>query len=134
MTMSENTAITSFKALNDLELSLVAAQKGELHISEFMKILLKSKIYIPSTEEVQLDGQGLQPLFFEKQGIAMVAVFTELSRITDDLKRHAKYCLSIRTRAFIEGFPKGFGIVINPGHLVGLEISSEGIDGLKTSW
>lgn len=122
---------STFKPVNNLEKSLISAQNGEISMSEFMPKLIESQIYVPSTEEVQSDGQGLKPLFFDKQGKAMVAIFTDLSRITSDFKNHAQFCLGIVTRNFLIGLPKDFGIVINPSHPVGLEISSDGIQNLK---
>lgn len=120
-----------FKPVNSLEESLLSAQNGEMPMSEFMPKLIDSQIYVPSTEEVQPNGQGLKPLFFDREGKAMVAIFTDLSRITGDFKSHAQYCLSIVTRIFLKSLPNDFGIVINPSHPVGLEISSEGIQNLK---
>ena len=120
-----------FKPVNNLEKLLLSAQNGEISMSEFMPKLIDSEIYVPSSEEVQSDGQGLKPLFFDRQGKAMVAIFTDLSRITAEFKNHAQYCLSIVTRNFLIGLPKDFGIVINPSHPVGLELSSEGIQNLK---
>ncbi len=131
--MSNENVNIAFKPVNNLERLLFAAQKGELLLTDFMPKLLESQIYIPSTEEVQPNGKGLQPLFFDRQGNSMVAVFTDLSRITDEFKTHAKYCLCIVTKELLAGFPKDFGIVINPGHRVGIEIPPDGIDKLKNA-
>jgi hypothetical protein len=122
MIMRNESKKSNFEPVNSLEESLLSAQNGEMSMSEFMPKLVDSQIYVPSTEEVQPDGQGLKPLFFDRQGKAMVAIFTDLSRITIEFKSHAQYCLSIVTRSFLIGLPKDFGIVINPSHPVGLEI------------
>ncbi|MFZ1983664.1 MAG: SseB family protein [Desulfatitalea sp.] len=129
--MSDDNRRNAFEPVNKLEESLLAAQNGEISLTIFMQKLFESAIYVPSTEEVQSDGQGLQPLFYDRRGDSMVAIFTDLSRITEDFKRHANYCLGIAARRFIFGLPKGFGIVINPSHPVGLEISSAGLRSLK---
>jgi hypothetical protein len=122
---------SNFKPVNSLEEALLSTQNGEMSLSEFMPKLIDSQIYVPSIEEVKSDGQGLKPLFFDRQGKAMVAIFTDLSRITNNFKSHAQYCLSIVTRSFLNGLPEDFGIVINPSHPVGLEISSDGIQNIK---
>jgi hypothetical protein len=130
MIMNNEGKKSIFEPVNNLEESIVSAQNGEMQMSEFMPMLIDSQIYVPSIEEVQPDGQGLKPLFFDRQGKAMVAIFTDLSRITNDFKIHAQYCLGIVTRNFLIGLPKDFGIVINPSHPVGLEVSSDGIQKL----
>lgn len=129
--MRNDTDKKKFIPANNIEESLVSAQNGEISMSEFMPKLIDSQIYVPSIEEVESDGHGLKPLFFDRQGKAMVAIFTDLSRITNDFKSHAQYCLCIAARSFLTGLPVDFGIVINPGHSVGLEISPDGIQKIK---
>ena len=116
---------------NELEKWLLDAQEGRSTSSDFFSVLLSSRIFIPSQKEVSADGNGLQPLFFDRSGKAMVVVFTSTIRITEAFTKDAKYCLEIPARNFLLGLPDGLGIVINPSHQVGLEIPPDGLKRMK---
>jgi len=59
----------------------------------------------------------------------MVAVYTDISRI-QDIEASPAYCLKIETKDFMTRLPQGCGLVLNPGHTEGLEISPSGIENI----
>ena len=117
---------TSLIPSNPLETALVATKKGEMPLAEFLAKLLDSDIAVPSATEIQADGSGLRPLQFDKEGTAMVAVFSNLDR-AKKFEGSAQYALTINTRAFLSGLSREAGVVVNPGYADGLDISPEGI-------
>ncbi|WP_196297808.1 SseB family protein [Xanthomonas albilineans] len=112
--------------MNDLERALISAKAGILSISEFVATLLVSELVVPSTTEIQPDGSGLTPLFFDNKGVGMLVAFTEKSRISEFTKM-AGYCLEVKAFDLLKRIPVEYGVVINPGCDVGFDISPNGI-------
>lgn len=56
------------------------AKKGESILPEIIEVFLSSSFFMPSVELVDEQGKGFVPLFFDRDGIPMVAVFTDKSR------------------------------------------------------
>jgi hypothetical protein len=116
----------SFVPSNDLETALIQAMHGRLSVREFLRGLLSSRLCVPSSTEVFQDGTGFSPVFFDKAGQQMLAVFTSLERakVVSDA---AKYCLEMDGHELVSRMPGTCGIVVNPRWVAGLEISSDGI-------
>ena len=118
--------MTTFIPLNDFESTLVRAQGGEMPMSDLMRTLVASDVALPSGGEVLADGSGFEPLLFSKEQVQMVACFTDKSRIGEYTKM-TPYCLVMKGKSFLQGIPKGFGVVVNPGQEFGFDIAPEGI-------
>ncbi len=115
-----------FLPMNELESSLLAVKHDEIPVSEFIRQLVSSDLALPTAKEVQEDGSGFEPIFFEKQGTRMLAVFTDKARASQ-LTHVAKYCLVMNGLEVLRRMPPENGIVVNPGLKVGFELSREGI-------
>lgn len=115
-----------FVPSNPLEFALVQARDGRLPIPEFLRLLLASKLAVPSASEVEADGRGLQPLVFDKQGTAMMAVFSspERAAVFADV---APYLLYGSARGLLQALAPDVGIVLNPTYDLGLDIPPRGI-------
>ncbi|KQZ34578.1 hypothetical protein ASD92_09885 [Massilia sp. Root1485] len=105
---------------------MLAAQEKRIPVEEFIRQLVASNIALPSAVEVQENGSGFQPIIFDKLGTKMLAIFTDKARVTQ-LEHIAKYCLVMNALEMLRRIPSGYGIVINPGLNVGLELSPDGI-------
>ncbi|MCE9546731.1 MAG: SseB family protein [Planctomycetia bacterium] len=119
-------ATDAFIPLNPLEHALVAAKSGRMRLHDFLSILLTHDIVILSATEVQADGTGFQPLLFNTESQVLIAVMTDLERA----KKHqdvAEYCLTMNGEQAFGWLPSQYGVVINPGFSVGLEIPAEGV-------
>jgi hypothetical protein len=115
-----------FHPLNDLESSLLVAKGNGISIETFVQQLVRSDLALPTAKEVQGDGSGFEPILFDKQGINMLAAFTDKTRVSQ-LAHIAGYCLVMNGLEVLRRIPSGYGLVINPGLDVGFELSSEGI-------
>ena len=118
--------MTDFYPINDVETSLVAAMNSRMPMAEFMKIFLASTVELPSANEVHVDGAGLSPIIFDKEGVGMLALFTHKDRIASFAER-APYCVSIKAIDVLRRLPPGYGVVVNPGVKFGFDISSDGV-------
>lgn len=115
-----------FVPMNPFEATLMEAQTGETDIRRVITALIESELAVPSGEEVMQDGSGFQPLLFPKEGVQMVACFTDRSRF-GEFAAMAPYCLMLNGGDFLRRLPPGYGLVVNPGQSVGFDVSPDGI-------
>lgn len=118
--------MNEFTAKNDLEKALVKAQGGSLAMRDFLRIFLAADVTVASADEVMADGSGFRPLLFHKEGVQMIACFTDLSRL-ERFRDMAPYGWVMKGDFVIERIAKELGLVINPGESVGFDISPDGI-------
>ncbi len=114
------------KPKNELEKVLQQAQLGSKSLEELMNTLMSSKLFIASTIDISKPNSDLIPLLFDRNGTPMAAVFTDKTRTaihSDSVKGLAMK----GGKELLESTPKGYGLVINPGYDLGLEILPEGI-------
>lgn len=115
-----------FVPQNDLERALAQAQGGRMAMPDFLDLFGQSDIFVPSGGEIAASGEGFRPLLFDRDGTAMVACFTAAERIG----RHVQatpYCLQVKGLAFLRNLAAEVGVVVNPGHEVGFELSPAGV-------
>ncbi len=115
-----------FIPVNAFEEALASANAGTLSPQVFLGIFLSSDVVLPSATELQPDGSGMQPLFFEKDGVGMLSLFSDLSRV-ESFASKAPYALVLKGLEMLKRLPKEYGIVLNPGQTVGLELHPDGI-------
>lgn len=115
-----------FRPVNDFENTLLRAQRGEMPLGSFFRMLVGSRLAVASGQEVKADGSGFQPLLFDKEGVQMVAAFTDKCRLSI-FSEKAPFCLEIDGIELLKRMPSDYGLVINPGYEVGLDISPSGI-------
>ena len=118
--------MSDFTPVNSLERALVKAQAGELPVKAFLALLLTEDLAIPSKTEVQADGSNLAPLLYDRQGVSRVAVFTDASR-TVATQQVAKYLLVTNGFYLLKRIPPQFGLAVNPGFSVGLDLPPAGL-------
>jgi hypothetical protein len=124
--IQEVSDMNEFSPLNKLESMLLAAKQGRVPVNEFLQQLWSSEIALPTANEVEMDGFGFAPIFFDKEGVSMLAAFTSKDRV-GQLAAIAKYCMVMNGGEVLRRMPKGHGLVVNPGLHVGFEISPSGI-------
>ena len=122
-----------FSPINELEVALVEARSGRLSMPEFIRVFVSSDLSVSSGSEVMANGDGFQPVLFDKNGVKFVACFTAMERI-ERIADRAPYCLAIKGNEFLRRVPPGYGLVINPGHSVGFDISPDGLSNMVKSF
>lgn len=109
-----------------LEQAILAAREGRSPLEHCLRQLLASELFMLSTSDVGPGGAGFVPLLFDHGGVPLAAVYTSIERAR--LHQHAaRTALRMRGGEIFARTPDGYGIVVNPGHPVGLEIPPQGV-------
>jgi hypothetical protein len=121
-----------FEPRNELERQLLAAQEGRLPEADFVAELTRAQLFMPV-----LDDSGgianfqrsnkLTPLTIEAEdGSRALVIFTSPDRAKPFVKDFPGYGGGILTdlKWIAENMGIGFGIVLNPGCEVGLELEA----------
>ncbi len=115
-----------FTPTNTLEVMLQQAMAGKASMPEFLSVLVKSDIYMPCVNELQIDATNFVPLIFDREGQSMAVAFTNLS-LLNIYKDHIKGNIAMNAGQLLSRLAPGYGVVINPGYTLGLEIQEHGI-------
>lgn len=102
------------------------AKNKKIPISDFLINLVSSNLALPSGTEIMSNGDGFQPLLFQKEKTQMIACFTDLEK-PKKYAEQAPFCLLINGLELLKRIPDGFGLVINPGFENGMDLSATGI-------
>ena len=111
---------------NALEQALADGQAGRTSTEAALRVLVESVLFVPSRQEVRADGGGLAPLVLEQGGKPFVAVFTSEQRARS-AAGPAAYCLQVVAGWALSQVPAGYGLVINPGFALGLQVDADGV-------
>lgn len=114
---------------NELEKQLHAAQLGETPSEVFMKQLLAAQIFMPVKDEPAIGGiqrsTHAQPLVVkDDSGDSALILFTSPERAIPFLEHHPEFKGGLLTEFtwILEKMDQGFGIMINPGDDLGIDI------------
>ncbi|MGV6488857.1 SseB family protein [Stenotrophomonas bentonitica] len=118
--MNDLTPLTPIEAL------LQSAMDGKTPIGAFMKAFVASDVVLLTGSLVTPDGSGFDPLLFDKQGTLHVAVFTDMERVGFH-SQQAPHTIRMQMLEVLKRVPGGYGVVVNPGTSLGLELSPAGI-------
>jgi hypothetical protein len=118
--MNDLTPLTPIEAL------LQSAMDGKTLIGAFMKAFVASDVVLLTGSLVTPDGSGFDPLLFDKQGTLHVAVFTHMERVGFH-SQQAPHTIRMQMLEVLKRVPGGYGVVVNPGTSLGLELSPAGI-------
>lgn len=125
--------IIDIPAENELEEALVDAREGKLTQQELIHLLIGSRLYLPSTTKDTEHGLNLIPLIFDLDGLPMASLFTSVGR----MNYYSSYIESVYFITFKEVVLKRaeeYGLVINPGYSIGLEIQAYGLKNIRKNF
>lgn len=120
-----------FKPLNDLESALFRAQTGNLKIPEFFEKLVDSQVFMLLDKDVDDSGvwdNSASPMVLtNKTGTPVLALFTAPQRADEWPTREPRFSYGLLTDFtwLLRGVQPGQGIVLNPGHPVGCELTPD---------
>ena len=125
---------------NDLEHQLHAAQLGETPSEDFMKQLLASHVFMPVKDDGAISGiqrsTHAQPLVVQDEaGVSTLVLFTSPERAKPFLEHYPEFKGGLLTEfTWVLGkMGAGFGIMINPGDELGLDMEPELVQQLAES-
>lgn len=127
----------NFTSQNALEECLVQAQAGEVSVGEFLELLLVSNVVVLLDNEIKGDtwNNSSRPLILRSPtGRDVLALFSSLDRATPWSARMPEYKFALEAPFawIIKSVGAQLGIVMNPGHPVGVEITPEQIAELRS--
>lgn len=131
--MNENPV--SFEPLNALEDALVEAQQGRLDAQGFLDTLMRARVFvlIDKDPHAQDWDNTATPLVLPNEGgLPVMAVFTAAERAEIWPARIPQFPHGLPTdfQTLVRGIAKEVGVVINPGHAVGMELSADRVAAL----
>ena len=126
---------------NELEKQLHAAQVGDSPSDVFMKQLIASQVFMPVIDDPTVGGiqrsTHAQPLVVQDDsGISALVLFTSPDRAKSFLEANYpdfKGGLLTEFTWVLEKMDTGFGIMINPGDELGIDIEPELVQQLVVS-
>ncbi len=117
---------------NELEKQLYAAQTGQTPSEVFMQELLASQVFMPVKDDTTVGGiqrsNRAQPLVVQDDtGLAVLVLFTSPERAKPFLAHYPDFKGGILAEFtwVLEKMEPGFGIVINPGDALGIDLEAE---------
>lgn len=123
-----------FEAKNELETKLIQAQNGELEPHVFMQDLLATEVFMPVRDEDNIGGfqrsQQAQPLSLkDENGEQVLIIFSSPERAKEFVRDYPGYGggLLVEFKWILEKLGTGFGISLNPGWTVGLDLESQAL-------
>ncbi len=124
-----------FKPSNDLEHRLLDAQEGRIPPQELIEALMSSEVFMPVYEKQQIGGfapsKEAQPLTLrdEESGEEILVLFTSPDRAKAFVRDYPGYGggLVAEFTWVLEKLGVGYGITLNPGHDVGIELGAEAL-------
>ncbi len=127
-----------FDPRNHLEQQLAAAQEGSIPGDDFMHYLLTAQLFMPVQDEkhaikgFQKDDKAV-PLTLESEaGAPVLVLFSSPERAKPVLEDYANFSGGILAELswILERVGSGFGVAINPGWSVGLDMDSDMVNQL----
>ena len=120
-----------FTAENELEKKLIQAQNGEINGEAFLKEMLDMQVFMPILEKHSIagfqDSKQATPLSLkDDDGVEMIVLFTSPDRAKIFVKDYPGYDGGLLEdfKWVIEKIGGGYGVILNPGFEVGLELEA----------
>jgi len=104
---------------NPLERAMKASPSGRVMTRDLIDILMAAELTLPNVTRTK---HSFQPLFFKRNGCAMIVAFSDESYAAQ-YANVAPYCVVMKARELFSCLPLDFGVLVNPEHKVGLDIS-----------
>lgn len=128
-------AAGAFEPKNDLERQLLAVHEGRAEVEGFMHLLLfASQVFMPVKDDDKVKIKGFQrsnlavPLSLEAEdGTQVLILFTSPERAKGFVQDHPGYGGGLLTELkwVLERMGSGYGIALNPGWDVGIDLDPD---------
>jgi hypothetical protein len=127
-----------FDPRNHLEQQLIAAQEGSIPGDDFMQYLLTAQLFMPVQDEkhaikgFQKDDKAVPLTLESEDGVQVLVLFTSPERAKPFLEDYANFSGGILAELawILERVGSGYGVAINPGWSVGLDMDPDMINQL----
>lgn len=113
-----------------LEAAIANGQAGQADMNDVIGQFVNALIVVPTATEVTDDLNELQPVLFDREGTPMLAVFSHVDRIPEQVAEVASYAVQMPAAELVQAIPAETGLVVNPGSTEGFEMLPEGVQQL----
>lgn len=114
----------------ELETAIAMGQAGKGDMNDVIGHFVNSLLIVPTATEVTDDLNELQPVLFDREGTPMLAVFSHVDRIPQQVTEVASYAVQMPAAELVQAIPAETGLVVNPGNSEGFEMLPEGVQQL----
>lgn len=114
----------------ELEAAIRRGQAGEGDMNDVIAQFVNALIVVPTATEVTEDLNELQPVLFDRDGTPMLAVFSHIDLIPEQVAEVAGFAVQLPAAELVQAVPAETGIVVNPGNPEGFEMLPEGVQQL----
>ncbi|GAA4267012.1 SseB family protein [Frondihabitans peucedani] len=113
-----------------LETAILQGQAGQGDMNDVIGHFVNALVVVPTATEVTDDLNELQPVLFDREGTPMLAVFSHIDRIPEQVAEVASYAVQMPAAELVQAIPAETGLVVNPGSTEGFEMLPEGVQQL----
>jgi hypothetical protein len=118
------------RELTPLEAAIANGQAGRGDMNDVIAQFVNALIVVPTATEVTDDLNELQPVLFDREGMPMLAVFTHIDRVPEQVAEVASFAVQMPAAELVQAIPAETGLVVNPGNTEGFEMLAEGVQQL----
>ncbi len=121
----------------NLEPAIDAARSGLLSEAELVKAFAQAPLIYVGQLADDDDPSSFQPLVLAPpaqdggEPQPMVVLYTDASRIPDEVKERASMLLQVEGTSVLETLPEGLGIAVNPGADPNMELPPASIPAVR---
>jgi len=110
-----------------LEQAISKGQAGEGDMNSVLAEFVNSQVVVPTATDAQESLNDLQPVLFDREGTPMLAAFTHVDMVGEQVKGVAQYTAVLPAAELVQAIPAQTGLVVNPGNAEGFEMLPEGV-------
>ncbi len=125
-----------YELRNELEFLIESGRDKKVSLATIFQTLLRANVYVLLNKEIREgeDPGNVQGLMIQdKDGQRMMVMFTDRDRGDWLAEKNPEFAHPNRmpARIILDDMSEDLGLAINPGHPLGLQITAEGVVGLK---
>jgi hypothetical protein len=121
---------------NELERSLLGGIRGTVPQQVFIAEFLNTPVFALSRTEASIESlDTFSPFVLSTAaGEPILPLFTDLARVPDDYTELAPFPLAMNGGRFVASIADEVGIVVNPGHPIGFELSPRALAAIRADF
>jgi hypothetical protein len=121
---------------NELERSLLEGIRGTVPQQVFIAEFLNTPVFALSRAEASIETLDAYSPFVlsTAAGEPILPLFTDLARVPADYTELAPFPLAMNGGRFVASIADEVGIVVNPGHPIGFELSPRALAAIRADF
>ena len=119
-----------------LEEAIVAGKEGRISSQELVARICESELLSVGRLQDEQDPSSFQALVLKapEGESAVAATFTTAARVPEQIREQAPVMVKAGGEATLRSIAQGYGLAINPGSDMGLELAPEGVAAIVAAY